>query len=667
MDRLPLGAPGIYVSPQTPLRKLTGQRMDVCAFAGVAPRGPVRVPVVDEKWRDDVPCVEPDRPRRHSVAVPIDSWADYVRVFGGFEGPGRLPYAVAAFFDNGGRRAWVIRIVHDYGEPALDAAGVAQGVVPGVTSASGDGLLLRARSEGAWGNRLRGALAFAAEPFEMLSTTPGELTLPRSLELPAGSLVRLTLPGGVRVLRFVTQVFDHGTDQRPFWVRRATLDLATALPALSAEVVTATLTLDDGDGRRERHQALGLSPQHPRFIGRALCWESELVYPAYAWTGDTLSPGDAALRPGSLSEPFSGGEDRVAAIVPEDFFDDQWLPDDDVQPRRGVHAIAENDEVALLVAPDLYSPGPLVEVESVVGQPEFASPEFVRCTAGAGAPPVQAAPVQELEGLLLDPEHAADLARIVGLQRRLIEFAEQVRNFVVLLDVPPKLRQRAMLAWRAQLDSSWAAAYHPFIRVARVDDRRDALVRVNPSAIAAGIIAQRETLFGVQHGPANAYVSYAVDVDDRVSPARHDELHQSAINVFLRERDGILLTAGRTLSRDPDYRQLSVRRLMTMLRRVIEQQLQWTAFEPNNARLRANVRNLIAGLLRDLYRANAFTGATEAEAYFVRCDEALNPPQSVDAGRLVCEVGVAPAEPLEFLVLRITRDGDRVLSAEQPS
>ena len=54
-------------------------------------------------------------------------------------------------------------------------------------------------------------------------------------------------------------------------------------------------------------------------------------------------------------------------------------------------------------------------------------------------------------------------------------------------------------------------------------------------------------------------------------------------------------------------------------------------------------------------------------AYFVRCDESLNPPQLVDAGRLLCEVGVAPAEPLEFLVLRITRDGDRVLSAEQPS
>lgn len=669
MDRLPLGAPGIYVSPQSPLRALTGRRMDVCAFAGVAPRGPVRAPWVDEKWRDGIPCVDPQRPRRHSIAVPVDSWAEYVRVFGAFEGPGRLPYAVASFFDNGGQRAFVIRIVHRFDDPAIDVGGVASGAVPGLTPASGGDLRLLARNEGTWGNRLRGALAFSAQPLELASASATELVLPRSVELAAGSLVRLTLADGARVLRFVTQVFDHEHATRPEWLRRATLDLATSLPAASAEVVTAALTLDDGDGRRERHEGLGLSWQHPRFLATVLCWESELVYPAFEWSADVLHPIDAALRAGALSKPFEGGEDRYAAIVPEDFFDESFDADDDAaaRPLRGVHAISDNDEVALLVVPDLYAPGPLIAALDVIDRAPSASPEFERCAAAPPAPTPQAVPAPELDGLLLDPEDAGDRARIIALQARLIAFAETMRSFVVLLDAPPKLRQRQLLAWRAQLASSWAAAYHPFIRVARLDDGRDALVRVNPSAIAAGIIARQELLFGVQHGPANALVRYAVDVDDRVSPVRHDELHQNAINVFLRERDGILLSAARTLSRDPHFRQLSVRRLMTMLRRVLEQQLQWTAFEPNDARLRASVRSLISGLLRDLYRANAFTGATEAEAYFVRCDESLNPPQLVDAGRLLCEVGVAPAEPLEFLVLRITRDGDRVLSAEQPS
>ena len=105
--------------------------MDVCAFVGVAPRGPVRVPVIDEQWRDDRPCVEPERPRRRTVAVAVESFDEYRRLFGGFEGPGLLPYAVASFFEQGGRRAYIARIVHEYGDAAKNAGGVAHGDVPG--------------------------------------------------------------------------------------------------------------------------------------------------------------------------------------------------------------------------------------------------------------------------------------------------------------------------------------------------------------------------------------------------------------------------------------------------------------------------------------------------------------------------------------------------------
>ena len=127
--RIPTGAPGIYKLPDSPLRALTGVRMDVCAFVGVAPRGPVRVPVVNEVWPDDVPCVEPGRPRRRTVAVPVESFDDYRRLFGGFEGPGLLPYSVAAFFEQGGRRAYVARIVAEYSNAVKNAGGVASGTV----------------------------------------------------------------------------------------------------------------------------------------------------------------------------------------------------------------------------------------------------------------------------------------------------------------------------------------------------------------------------------------------------------------------------------------------------------------------------------------------------------------------------------------------------------
>ncbi|MFX9536735.1 hypothetical protein ABTO54_19295, partial [Acinetobacter baumannii] len=82
-------------------------------------------------------------------------------------------------------------------------------------------------------------------------------------------------------------------------------------------------------------------------------------------------------------------------------------------------------------------------------------------------------------------------------------------------------------------------------------------------------------------------------------------------------------------------------------RRTLLRQMQWAAFEPNDSRLRDEVQRLLQSYLRRLYRGNAFRGRTPDEAYFVRCDQSLNTPQEVDAGRLICHIGIAPAEPLE--------------------
>src|SRR5215831_12146637 len=128
--RLPLGAPGVYRLPDDEPPRLNAQRMDVCAFVGVAPRGPAFVPVVDGEfpggWRM---VTDPDRPRRRSVAVSVASFDEYRRLYGAFEGPGTLPYAVACFFEQGGRRAYIVRIVHDDNAPL---AQLAQGAVTGV-------------------------------------------------------------------------------------------------------------------------------------------------------------------------------------------------------------------------------------------------------------------------------------------------------------------------------------------------------------------------------------------------------------------------------------------------------------------------------------------------------------------------------------------------------
>ena len=130
------------------------------------------------------------------------------------------------------------------------------------------------------------------------------------------------------------------------------------------------------------------------------------------------------------------------------------------------------------------------------------------------------------------------------------------------------------------------------------------------------------------------------------------------MNVYRVERDGLWLSAARTLSSDPDYLQLSIRRFMTMLALTLERQTAWLVFEPNTAELRARLTHTVTQFLRNQQRRGAFSGDTEEKSFFVHCDSGLNPPESQAQGRLIAEIGVALAAPLEFLILRITQDVD---------
>lgn len=649
IERLQLGAPGIYELPEVPLRALTGVRMDIAAFAGVAPRGPARVPYFLAPWAPK-PALSGQTMQR-TVAVPVESWTEYQRIFGGYEGPGLLPYAVASFFENGGRRALIARIVHDYAgpEPSL----IARGRLGALVSASGTPIELRARNEGSWGNALSSKLELETRPllFEAAGASTSALILPSSARLPDGTLLRLQLEGGARSLRYVSRVDAEWSPESGEKTLRVTFDIPLATAPIAAELVSGRLTTRLGD-RVEVIDDVAFSSAHPRWLARVLIEESSLLFPHESdWLEADLAL--SAELNSFVTEPFAGGDDRYQEIVHSDFFDPLWTPGDE-RAADGVHAIVDQPSVSLLCTPDLYSPAPLVPQQNVITE-SVASGEFEPCVPIAEA--VQAARTPDLDGLRLDP--SADLPKIIELQRSLTALVAQLRGPIVLLDVPPGLSHKKILRWRAELGSAmFAAAYHPWLDVSVPGDQRNVLIRVPPSAIAAGIIAQRELASGVQHGPANELARGVVRAADRLSPARHDELHREAINVYLPERDGIRLTAARTLSRDPDYRQLSVRRLMTMLVRVLDRQMQWMVFEPNTRALRKDVVHVLTAYLRQLFRAQAFRGEREDQAFFVRCDETLNPPYVVDRGQLIVEIGVAPAEPIEFIVLEIVRDGD---------
>jgi len=674
--RLSLGAPGVYTVAPTTTPALAGVRLDACAFVGVAPRGPAWEPVRDASWRIDQPTIGPGRTRRRCVAVPVTSFGEYQVRYGGYEGPGRLPHAVRAFFANGGRQAWIVRItapveLDEHGDPV----GVARVALPGILVAGGtDPVRLFARSEGRWGSAMTAAFGYRGAPLSFSSATTAALWFAFGEAPPVGSLLRLRFAGDPPQLRFVAALIVEGRQVQ------ATLDAPVASVPLAVELITAELELDDGAGRRELHGGLGLSPDHPRFLATVLCHESALAWPDQGWLGLELAPIldvhlELPVLDRSVAPRFEAGEDRYQAITVDDFFDDDWDRRDE-RPGEGIKALADAPQVASVVVPDLYHPAALFEPELVDElDTDLGSDDWQRCleleVPEQPDPDDDADPIDAsaLANLILDPRNPGDLKAIIAAQRRVIEHGEAL-GLVALLDVPPGLRQREILAWRQQLSSSWAAAYHPWLRLARGSDEQrpqtEGPMRLGPSAVAAGIIAERELAFGVPHGPANALAIGVVDVEDRVSPGRHDQLHPRGINVFMGERDGVRLTAARTLSADPQLRQLSVRRLMQLLTRALEREMQWVVFEPNDGRLRARLRDSLRTFLRGLYQRGAFRGAREDQAFFVRCDDSNNPRVLGDRGELLVEIGVAPAEPIEFIVLAITRDGDGRLEVAPP-
>ncbi|PBC67586.1 hypothetical protein BX265_8200 [Streptomyces sp. TLI_235] len=642
---LRLGTPGVYRDTRRPAPAFRPVRLDVAGFVGVAPRGPV------------------DRP------VAVDRWADYRRRFGGFEGPGLLPYAVRAFFAQGGSRAYVLRVspLPRAPDPAAVSA-IARYTVrlAGPDAAAPIEVGVRAADEGSWGGRLALRWEFDAAGHFTGRADGDRLPLPDAVAVPAGSLLRVRGPGlppagEFRLVRSVEEQAPRG--------RTAVLDRppGSTPPGADLEVgvVTTTVTVTDAApylARQERFTGLGLCAAHPRFVRDVLADESRLVTPDGGWP-DLLLPPDASL-PAVDATRDRPGADRWAAVTADSFFTDippELFPvggdqstDDGTAAFIGLDRLALEPEAALLSVPDLFWDYPVP-----TGTTDL--PEQPRPSDGGPCPPppvpvVYPAPPER--AVLLDGRDPGALAEIVRRQRRLVDLAERQRRFVALLDVPPGLPLRLTARWRAGFDSSYAAAHHPWLGVVDPEDPQLKAVLVPPSAFAAGITADRGHRLGLPWGPANAIAVGAVTAADLPGPAERDELHLLGIDVFAAERDGFRLASARTLSRDPDYRQLSVRRLMTMLRLVVERQAQSLAFEPNSPQLRSELRGAVTQLLRDLFRAGALSGATEAQAFFVRCDDELNPGWSPGLGRLVAEIGVAPAQPLEYLVLRIAQDAD---------
>lgn len=250
-----------------------------------------------------------------------------------------------------------------------------------------------------------------------------------------------------------------------------------------------------------------------------------------------------------------------------------------------------------------------------------------------------------------------DEEQVKAVQLGLIAHCELMGDRMAIIDPPPSLNARQVRQWRQELagyDSRYAALYYPWIKT--FDPASGQSVTVPPSGHMAGIWARNDSERGVHKAPANEIVRGAVDLDLQITRGEQDLLNPVGVNCIRAfPGRGIRVWGARTLASDPAWRYLNVRRYFNYLEESILIGTQWVVFEPNDDALWARIRRNVSAFLVNEWRSGALFGQRPEDAFYVKCDAETNPVESVDLGRVVCEIGIAPVKPAEFVVFRLAQ------------
>lgn len=622
----PSDGPGVFLRRDDRSRMAVARvRTDVAGFVGIATKGPV------------------------GLAVRIETMRQFETVFGSYTGAGFLAYAVRAFFENGGQRCLVVRTASRDPQVGAAPATTTLGVAPQ--------LRIAASSPGNWGNALEVKLAPMWRAETLCPSPPlggPSLRVVSTQGFARDQLVRLTQPGGLDAFRIVAatdpvQAVLHFVHPDPDRRRPADQMLPALLP--SAPVRVERIVLQMAVRWRGRpfsvDNDLGLVPGAGDFIGDAMALQipQDGIFsappPAISVEVSALAAGTAPELPtAGLGDwlRLSGGRDGLAGLTSDDFI-------------TALDVLEREPDVSILAIPDIVvAPVRPLFVPIVHPRPDPCA----ICPAPAPATSPQPMPEQELP-----PAFA--LEAIHRVQAAMVDQCERLRDRIALVDPPsatvrdPRIGAGPILGWRQRFDSAFGALLFPWIEVA--DPLGVAPVRaIPPSGHVAGKMAATDLAVGPHRAPANLPLAWALAASLPVDPATHGLLNDAGIEALV-ARDGrpLRLMGARSMSSDPDWRFLPVRRLISMLRRALDAATQWAVFEPNDAETRALLVQSIGAFLESLRKGGALAGDAPATAWRVRCDETNNPASARARGQLVVDVAVAPAQPLEFIVLRLGR------------
>ncbi|QWF21311.1 phage tail sheath subtilisin-like domain-containing protein [Nocardioides sp. LMS-CY] len=365
------------------------------------------------------------------------------------------------------------------------------------------------------------------------------------------------------------------------------------------------------------------------------------------------------LEGGAVVESFSGldfgkGDSNVATKV-------------NATSTRIKIALELDDSVDLgaqleLVKPGSYALEKAAPVPVPVTGAKFAGSESARkgINGLTVAEDVTMVIVPDLVTAATKDDGTVDLNLWKAVQTALISHCEQNGNRMAVLDSPPGMSPQQIKEWRsdvAMYDSAYAALYYPWVKVDNpTGSNGNSEILIPPSGHVAGVWARTDDTRGVWKAPANDTMRGVLDIERTVSQNEQSLLNPIGINCIRPfGTRGIRIWGARTLSSDTDWNYINVRRLFNMVETTILTGTQWAVFEPNDMALWEGVKRTVGAFLRGLWSAGALFGTSADEAFYVKCDAETNPPESIDQGLLVVEVGIAPVKPAEFVVFRISQ------------
>lgn len=341
---------------------------------------------------------------------------------------------------------------------------------------------------------------------------------------------------------------------------------------------------------------LSMNPPDRRFVSNILVQESRYIVASNATT----------IRPSAVTQAaLSGGTDGLtsASLVSTDYVGDPALG-------NGLHALDIIDDVNLVAVPDAIN----------------------------------------------RDVHVGGMAYCAG-RKDCVYLADSQQNISSSNDVLNyKLAQGAYSGANA-FGSKYGALYAPWILV--FDPITGGRRPIPPSGAVAGRLAATDQARGVHKAAAgveDGRLRSALGLSINFTAADQASLNPKGINI-LRRFNGVgnVIWGARTVSGDPEWRYLNVRRLFLFLEKSIEVNTNWVVFEPNDRTLWKSIERNISAFLKLQWLQGALVGATEEQAFYVKCNEETNPPESIDLGRVITEIGVAPSKPAEFVIFRISQ------------